>query len=431
MVSLKHLQNKPLEEHDDFSISWSWVWIATLYFFAAGTLSASFLSFEGKGSISARLMFRLFGLGAIATAVGKTREVQYLSKYSGYREVLREDNFISRFVGKPNQAEVSQADGDDDEIAIYDWQRLRSEATGIAIFGNPGSAKTSTALWALGWLTQSEPANIDICHPHAGVDRSFEYRGLKPVSKYSEIEKIFADALNEFKARVRRAEEREYIGAPYFLVADETDSYERNFKNKDLFHEVQTVLGKEGRKYGMTLVFISHTSNVTNKKIDAQERDCFTSINLGTSAVARAKTIWGKKSAEYKILNEQAYPCFIISGGIPSLAIHPTHGEYSEYKKEGLAPKHLLPIQQIHDFGQPPATNIATEQPSVATDWLKRIWSLEFDMDSHQLSHQPPDSQPATEDPYSCPECGSHRTKWHDKKNGRRKCNKCHSTWRV
>ena len=267
MVSLKHLQNKPLEESDDFSISWSWLWIALLYFFSLGTLSASFLPFEGKGSISARLMFRLLGISAIATAIGKTREIQYFAKYSGYREVLREDHFIERFM-KSNTKTKTETSQEEDEIAIYDWQRLRSEATGIMVAGNPGHGKSSVSLWALGWLTQLEAAKIEICDPHAAVNKGWAENGFHPVSDYADIEQKFTDALAEFKARKKRAEQGQDIGRKYILVADETDSYEDNFEDAELVSRVQTVLGKEGRKYGIILIFVTHTSNVTNQKCD-------------------------------------------------------------------------------------------------------------------------------------------------------------------
>ncbi|WP_083891228.1 ATP-binding protein [[Leptolyngbya] sp. PCC 7376] len=421
-----------MEESDDFSISWSWVWVATLYFFAAGTLSASFLSFEGKDSISARLMFRLFGLGAIATAVGKTREVQYFSKYSGYREVLREDNFISKFVKSSKKTEAHQtADADEEEIAIYDWQRLRSEATGIMIAGNPGHGKSSVALWSLGWLTQLEAAHIEICDPHAGVNRGWAENGFNPVSNYGEIEQKFKDALAEFKARKTRAEQGQDIGRKFILVADETDGYEDNFEDADLVSRVQTVLGKEGRKYGIILIFITHTANVTNKKIDAQERDCFTSINLGVSAMAKAQKTWGKKSEEYKLLKQQVYPCVVVSNGVPALAIHPTHAEYTEFKTSGNLPKNLLPVHQIHDFGQPHGSHSSHTQPHLDTNYVDRLYSLEFDLDSHSSATQPQEPQLDTESSYICPECGSHSSKWHDRRKNRRKCKDCNNTWTI
>ena len=431
MVSLKHLQNRPLEESDGFSLSWAWVWVVTLYLIAAGTLSASFIKFEGNNNIAMRLAVRLLGIGAIATAIGKTREIQYFAKYSGYREVMREDRFIERFMKTGTKSKSQTSQDDEEEIAIYDWQRLRSEATGIMIAGNPGQGKSSVALWALGWLTQLEAAKIEVCDPHAAVNRGWAENGFHPVSDYADIEQKFTDALAEFKARKTRAEQGQDIGRKYILVADETDSYEDNFEDAELVSKVQTVLGKEGRKYGIILIFVTHTSNVTNKKIDAQERDCFTSITLGVSAISKAEKVWGKKSQECKLLKQQAYPCVVISNGIPHLAIHPTHGEYEEFKQSGNPPKNLLPIHQIHDFGQPPATNTATGQPPADTDYLKRLWALEFDIDSHQPATEPPQPPIDTETTYICPECGSHSSKWHDKKQGRRKCSICNSTWRV
>lgn len=430
MVSLKHLQNKPLDESDDFSLSWAWVWVVTLYLIAAGTLSASFIKFEGNNNIATRLAIRLLGLGAIATGIAKTREIQYFAKYSGYREVLREDRFIERFM-KPNAKAKTESAQEEDEIAIYDWQRLRSEATGIMIAGNPGHGKSSVALWALGWLTQLEAAKIEVCDPHAAVNRGWAENGFHPVSDYADIEQKFTDALAEFKARKKRAEQGQDIGRKYILVADETDSYDDNFEDAELVSRVQTVLGKEGRKYGIILIFVTHTSNVTNKKIDAQERDCFTSITLGVSAISKAEKVWGKKSQECKLLKQQAYPCVVISNGIPHLAIHPTHGEYEEFKQSGNPPKNLLPIHQIHDFGQQHQQQSATSPSNTSNNYLERLWNLEFDLGSNSPATSATPTDGSNNNPDICPFCDSSNTKWHNKKSGRRYCKDCDSTWTV
>lgn len=434
MVSFNALKNKPLEQPESYAGGWAMV--ISLYLFAVGTASASFIPFEESNQRAARMLFRILGLGAVAGAIAKTREIQSLSKWSAYRDVVREDQFIAA-IAKPalpagKTKNSNDAGDDDDEIAIYDLARLRSEATGVMISGNPGHGKSSVALWLLGWLTQMEAAIIEVCDPHAGVNRGWAENGFSPVSDYGDIELKFKDALKEFSARKKRAENGENIGCKYILVADETDGYSGNFKNPELITKVQTVLGKEGRKYGVILIFITHTSNVTNKGIDAQERDCFCSINLGVSAMAKAEKTWGKKSEECKLLRQQAYPCVIVSNGIPHLAIHPTHSEYTEFKQSGNPPKNLLPINRFQDFSQPqPATashSPATIQPQSYIDYLERAWD-EFDIPSHSPATQPQQPQSATNSGYSCPECGSHSTKWHDRKNGRRKCNECKATW--
>jgi hypothetical protein len=430
---LSSLKNKPIAETDN--LSWAWCGVIFLYLYSLLTIMAIFVPMKNANFIALRLLVRISGLVAIPVAIAKTKEIQYIGKYVGYREVIREDQTLTGMLQQnaapsaPQRTEP-QPEDNDGAIALYDYNRLEDESTGFLVSGAPGYGKTSFTLWLLGWLTRTKPAHIRVCDPHSGINRAWEDNGLSPASEYEDIEAEFEKALEEFKARKLRAKNREPIGELYILVCDETDNYERNFKNKDLFHEVQVVFGKECRKYNMISIFITHTSNVTNKRIDAQERDCFTLVNLGTSAVAVAEKYWGKKSLEYQILAAQAYPCLIRSGGCPVVAIHPTHGEYSEYQKEGLPPKNILPINKIESYSV--ATPLEGQNSATPEeDYLKRVWDMEFDLSSYSVATPLEGQNSATNHGDQCPYCRSYNLKWLQKRTRRKQCKDCHGSFTL
>jgi hypothetical protein len=48
-----------------------------------------------------------------------------------------------------------------------------------------------------------------------------------------------------------------------------------------------------------------------------------------------------------KHLADVAYPCLLDGSIAPSLALHPTHGDYKVFKKQGNPPKNLMQINQL------------------------------------------------------------------------------------
>ncbi|HBC42033.1 MAG TPA: hypothetical protein DCZ88_09090 [Pseudanabaena sp.] len=73
--------------------------------------------------------------------------------------------------------------------------------------------------------------------------------------------------------------------------------------------------------------------------IDAKYRSNYALILLGQSA--RTHPQFSKHLADV------AYPCVLDGSIAPSLAIHPTHGDYSTFKKSGNPPKNLKQINQL------------------------------------------------------------------------------------
>ena len=232
-------------------------------------------------------------------------------------------------------------------LPLYDWDELVDENTGVMIAGGPGYGKTSVACYVLGKLTEHEPAIIEVLDPHGGINEIWEQLGLPVLCEYHEIEQRLAAAITELDARRSRAKNKQPLGSPYIFVCDELDSCFDNFKNPAIISKAIKRLGKEGRKYDISLIFISHSSNAGNKDIDAQERNCYVNIYLGGAAMSYSKYNYKRNDLEPVYLEQQAYPCVVVTGGSAIVAEHPTHSSYSKFKKKGNPPQNILPINQF------------------------------------------------------------------------------------
>lgn len=271
-------------------------------------------------------------------------------------------------------ASAPMGEGMSEAIAFYDWQQLPDDASGIIVTGNAGSGKSSLALWLLGLLTQNQPAIIKVLDPHKALNNWHEH-GLEVVGDFDQIESELAGAVGELDRRrtLARSELEKLPG--YIFVADELMAMLSEFSDPKAVNKALSRLGCEGRKYGVSLIAIAHSANTEALGIDAKLRSNYLVIAIGASARQIGEKVWGKKSSEYSHLNAVAYPC-LVGGSIPDqVAIHPTHGTYSQYKKKGNAPRNLLPINQVNK----PHQNISNSPKSegdVIKSYLDRLYDL-------------------------------------------------------
>lgn len=229
------------------------------------------------------------------------------------------------------------------ELEFYNWGNIASEAVGIIIAGNSGSAKTSLAAWLLGKLTQNKPAQVIALDPHANRNGLWEELGVVVVNEFALIEKqleLLEQLLDSRRGQVEN-------GDTVIVVADELGACIKNFGNPKRVDLTLERLGSEGRKYGLILVSINTSCNADDINISAQSRNNFINILCGAAARTFAEQRWKKNDERQIWVREQAYPC-LVTGAVPhSIAVHPTHGHHEEFAITGKEPRNILPVKQL------------------------------------------------------------------------------------
>lgn len=271
-------------------------------------------------------------------------------------------------------ASAPMGEGIGEAIAFYDWQQLPDDASGVIITGNAGSGKSSLALWLLGLLTQKQPAIIKVLDPHATINNWHEHN-LETVAEFEAIESELSGAVAELDRRRKLSRGDLKSQPPYIFVADELMGMISEFENPKSVSKALSRLGCEGRKYGVSLIAIAHTSNAEALGIDAKLRSNYLVLAVGAPARQIGEKTWGKKSPEFCHLNATAYPCLVSGSVADQVAIHPTHGYATQYKKQGVPPRNLLPINQVNQPGKP-ISKPAKSERDVINNYLDRLYSL-------------------------------------------------------
>jgi hypothetical protein len=163
--------------------------------------------------------------------------------------------------------------------------------------------------------------------------------GIQSIGKIEQIEAALFWLLGELDARCARKGEGKPIGDPMFIICDELNASLERFNDRKIVESTLRRLGSEGRKFGLTFCGLNQSSNAGAIGIDAKYRSNYALILLGQSA--RTHPQLGKHLADV------AYPCLLDGSIAPSLAVHPTHGDYKVFKKQGNPPQNLKQINQI------------------------------------------------------------------------------------
>ncbi|MFN6560068.1 MAG: ATP-binding protein [Nostoc sp. ChiSLP01] len=254
------------------------------------------------------------------------------------------------------------------DLEFYDWRDLADDAVGIIIAGNSGSGKTSVAVWVAGWLTKDEPAQVLALDPHANVNVLWQELEIHTISEFGLIEQQLGLLLELLDYR-RSLDKSSLDLEPQIIVfADEINACLENFEDKENMAIAIKRLGSEARKYKIALIALNQSSNVEDLGISAQMRNNYMLIALNASARQLAKQ-WKKDDPRRKHVEELAYSC-VVTGAVPeSLAIHPTHYTYKQFKKKGNKPVGLLPINQL------PLTIPLAQEIPLEKDWYENIES--------------------------------------------------------
>jgi len=227
---------------------------------------------------------------------------------------------------------------------VFDWDEVYGQTQGFMITGNSGAGKSCVATWLLSWLTKEEPSVFFVLDHHGSP--AWKLAGIDMDEVVSDFDMIMqlVDALDkELDSRKKLFKKGLPVGENIIVLIDEFTSLILNLKKKKIDPTpVQMLIRSlliEGRKFGMTVIVITHNSNCNEFEMSAAERDSFGMIKLCDYARSELDKL--------KIRNEHiAYPCF-VSGTLPtSIAVHPTHGWSNRFKNKGVSAKGVLPIQR-------------------------------------------------------------------------------------
>ncbi|AFY43657.1 hypothetical protein [Nostoc sp. PCC 7107] len=275
-------------------------------------------------------------------------------------------------------------------LQFYDWDNLQDEAAGVLIVGNSGAAKTSVAVWLLGKFTESTPAQVLALDTHANVNVIWREWNIPVIREVAAIEaqiKLLVQLLNYRQELTWEQLETE---DDIIVVADELNANLYRFKSPKELEIALKRLGSEGRKYKITFVALNQSSNCEDIGISRPMKNNYAIVLLGASAVSFAESNWKSTDPRRQHIESNAYPC-IVSGAIRhQVALHPTHHQYTQFKKKGNAPQNLRPINTLPltiplAFGhehlrqerqQPPRTSKTEDLTPEAQQRLQQIKTL-------------------------------------------------------
>ncbi len=238
-------------------------------------------------------------------------------------------------------------------IELANFEELAREATGIALFGDPGSGKSCIAMWLLGLLTQVlGEAEIVVFDTHweAGKWKNLTVF-YEPTLVLEQMKLLLEVELEDRKKRKRRGEKLplliwvlEEIG-DINLHCQRMAKKTKNESYSNLLGDFLIGLGAQGRKYEFLGLIVNQSGNTGANGMGGMGDylKAFSEIWLGRVCLKRAK-LMGLDSNVIDFLSQQAYPCLL--GEKP--AIHPTHGKYSvREKKQPPSPEIDYPIAQL------------------------------------------------------------------------------------
>jgi len=268
---------------------------------------------------------------------------------------------------------------------LYDWNSIADEAVGFLICGNSGSAKSSLATWLAGHLTQSEPMAVIALDPH--YNDCWQLAGIKSVGKIEHIEACLEWLIAELDRRCERKGDGLPLGDPMFIICDEINAALERFAKPKIIESALKRLGSEGRKFDLTFCGLNQSSNAEALGIDSKYRSNYALILLGESARTHAKL--------GKFLQDIAYPCLVTGSIANSIATHPTHGSYQQFKKKGNPPMNLKPInhlplpRELAKFVKGLDRALPSSEPELnesVVNHLNRLYSIEIqDSDSDSI----------------------------------------------
>ncbi|MBE9229138.1 hypothetical protein IQ264_27425 [Phormidium sp. LEGE 05292] len=281
---------------------------------------------------------------------------------------------ITFTIDKRTSKEKALASREVIEKSLINVEDTTAKNLGYLIIGEPGSAKSTGALYvANSIITQelSQKAVDDLIDPHGAMllamdihhSTSWDDAGVKVIDSPLEIYEQFKLLKDEYDSRkpgtktnrliIFFDEMAETLDAIETLVADKEG---KKTAGKDAVEFVQNTyrsFGTGGRKKYINFVGMNHSYNVRALGVDGYYRNCFVALLLNDAARHYINTTTkhlpdGKKEQFYQWLElmDNRYIALATGAINDKLCKHPTHHDYPQIK-DGNPPKNLQAVKQL------------------------------------------------------------------------------------
>ncbi len=230
---------------------------------------------------------------------------------------------------------------EESQVDFYNWADIVYEANAFLIGGNPGSAKTTLVSgYLVPMLSRQMESEIIVCDPDARVNEWEEKGYTRIISDYEEIFQILKAVATEKEARKNKDWHHQII-----LILDELNDCQSQWEAESPSQFKASVryiksLGN-ARKYGITPFIMMQNHLVDSIGLRSKDRNQFAMILLCASARDEASQKWKQTDERWQWVNSKAYSVILTGSIIPQLAIHPTHGHHTEFRKEGNPPENV------------------------------------------------------------------------------------------
>lgn len=243
------------------------------------------------------------------------------------------------------KAALKDADGEVvAEPEYYPLSSIKVDASGILIIGGTGYGKTSTAVAVAGELTEDEPAEVLCLDPHG--NELWEKLGIPVLTEFKAIEQQTGLLVDELDSRRELWIKQRKRKRTLLVFGDELNACLDEFANPKQLSKALRRIGSEGRKFGIIFIGINQSGNVDALDLDSNYRANFLMIAVGSAArelIKGMRLTDDQKAEALKV----AYPCAVTGAVSPQLMKHPTHGDYTVFRKVGNPPRNLKPINQL------------------------------------------------------------------------------------
>lgn len=239
---------------------------------------------------------------------------------------------------KPDQQQVELlAPAATSEVELYDFDNVLDEAVGIALLGNSGSGKSSTAKYLASQLGDSQILVLD------AHDDGKTWDGLPVINEFEDIEHQMNLLLKELDDRRKRKRQGKKL-EPLVVIVDEFPATRDYCKQigSDAADRFILRFGSECRKYDILSIFCSSSGNTKALGLEGQGDflENYLLIRLCKIAIKYSKNLSDR--SVLATLKTQGFPCLVGD----DVSIHPTHGHYQRFAKN-LPPKNLRPLRSL------------------------------------------------------------------------------------
>lgn len=260
------------------------------------------------------------------------------------------------------------------EKSLINVEDTTAKNLGYLIIGEPGSAKSTGALYvANAIITQelSQKAIDDLIDPHGAMllamdihhSTSWDSAGVKVIDNPLKIYEQFKLLKDEYDCRkpgvktnrliIFFDEMAETLDAIETLVTEKEGTKTAGKNAAEFVQNTYRSFGTGGRKKYINFVGMNHSYNVKALGVDGYYRNCFVALLLNDAARHYVNTLTkqipdSKKEQFYQWLElmDNRYIALATGAINDKLCKHPTHHDYPQIK-DGNPPKNLQPIKQL------------------------------------------------------------------------------------